>query len=93
MIIYILVHANHLFIYMNLLAIVFNVIHVMGTSFSAFYRLVPYFSFVNVIIIPDALKFIESSLLRKGLTIVTMGLFLYNLIATAESQRGFGFIF
>ena len=88
-----LTKAQELLIYMNLLAIVINVINVMGTSFSAFYRLVPYVSFVNVIIIPDALKFIESSLLRKGLTIITMGLYLYNLIATAESQRGFGFIF
>ena len=88
-----LTKAQELLIYMNLLAIVINVINVMGTSFSAFYRLDPYFSFVSVIIIPDALRNIKSSLFRKGLTIVTMGLFLYNLIATAESQRGFGFIF
>lgn len=81
-----------LFLYMSLCGAILSVIDMLGSSFSAFYRLIPYFSFANIILLPDASRYIKTPKIRFVATIIIISLFSVMLINTIHSQGGFGFV-
>lgn len=83
--------SRKLFYLMAWITVAIDTINLMGTTFTAFYRVTPYFSISTAFLLPDALLFLKKPIRYIAIPIV-IALFVWNLIAGINQQRGFGFI-
>lgn len=83
--------SQKLFFILAWVVVFIDLINFLGTSFSAMYRLSPYFTISTSFLIPDAVSY-----LRKGTRMIAVPLiillYVWLLIASINQQRGFGFI-
>jgi hypothetical protein len=85
--------APKFFFLMYCIAFLLNVINMMGTSFSALYRLEPYFSFSLIYLIPHGILYVKKTEGKLFIAGFFMMLFFYSQHSAAMSQRGFQFLF
>lgn len=83
--------SRKLFYFMAWITVAIDIINFMGTSFSAFYRVSPYFSISTAFLLPDALMCLKKPIRYIAIPVI-IALFVWNLIAGINQQRGFGFI-
>ena len=80
--------------FMLLFSILLNAINVIGTSFKALYRIVPYCSLFLPFTLPYATIHIKNPSLKYICVTIISSLYIWLLIAGINQQRGwFGFIF
>lgn len=71
------------FFFMCVIYTVLSIVDVLGSAFSALYRILPYFGISIIILLPDAISFIKSKGLRFMSIMVIVLLYAVLLISTA----------
>lgn len=90
--IYNLTRVQMFFLVMVFIAVILSIIDAIGTSFAAFYRIIDFFEFVSIILIPDATRYIKNNYIRIPMVFLWILISVYSLFRMAE-QQGFGLIF
>lgn len=84
--------VNKLFFLLLFMSLCFDYINMIGTSFSAFYRIKLYFNWSIIFLIPYAVTKIKNRFLQYGAVFFFILLYSYLQYNTIEGQGGFKFI-
>lgn len=63
---------------------ILSFVDVLGTSFTALYRILPYFGLSVIVMLPDAAGYIRSQFVRRVATFLILALYMYSLYSTAS---------